>query len=269
MNRVGVMICALNEALTIAFVIEPWLGKADLVVYVDTGSTDGTWELVHTLFAKHIADGALLPLRAHCPNYEVWRARQAAIDAMNEAHMHFSIKIDADDAFYDNGVDNLLEVTRQAGSDVTHVSCQNFELYQWEVRDDLAWLDAISTRRDIFWHMPFAPRHRRATRIDRGAYARGAWVDEARTGDPEGIVVPEAAREVEAVGILGAHYGWAKPVERKERKMQIWYGDPQGDPRVNTLHLGDDWRKPTKIFRSHTQSVYRLLVPVREWFMNR
>jgi len=45
-NRIGVMTCALNEAATIAFVLEPWLGKAELVVYVDSGSTDGTWEQV-------------------------------------------------------------------------------------------------------------------------------------------------------------------------------------------------------------------------------
>lgn len=268
-NRIGVMTCALNEAVTIPFVLEPWLGKADLVVYVDTGSIDGTWELVHTLFPQHIASGALLPLRIACPNYDIWRARQAAIDAMTGAQIHFALKIDADDVFYDDGVDNLLQATRLATADVTHVSCQNFELYQWEARDDLAWLAALGEGKDIFWEMAFVPRHNRAYRIDRGAYASGSWVDEAQTGKPEGIIVPETMREHNTTGLFGAHYGWARPVERKERKIEIWYGNPEADPRVSTLHLGTDWRKPDRKFRAHPQSVHRLVAPVHAWFVDR
>lgn len=264
-NRVGVMTCALNEAATIPFVLEPWLNQAEVVVYIDTGSTDGTWELVHALFARDISRGTLIAERVLCPNYEIWKARQAAIDIMRQARINFALKIDADDVFYESGVEAILKATRNAAPHVTHLSARNQELYQWEAYDDREWLEALQSKRRIFWEMAFVPFHRRAYRIDTGAYAMGSWRDEATTGRPEDIIVPGLTEAVSIPGLHGAHYGWARPVKRKEIKIQVWCGNPEADPRVKTLHLGDDWRKPKVQFNAHPQSVLRMVDKVLDW----
>lgn len=264
-NRVGVMTCALNEAATLPFVLEPWLAKADAVVYVDTGSTDGTWELVQDLFARDILAGALIAIRVPCPNFEIWKARQAALDVLRQKRIHFALKVDADDVFYDGGVDAILTATRKARARITHLTAMNHELYQWEAHGDEEWLEALKNDRNIFWEMSFVPQHRRAFRIDTGAYAAGNWSDEAAGGVPENIFVPGRYKERAIPGCHGAHYGWARPVQRKEGKIRIWYGQPDADPRVKTLHLGDDWRKPQRQFSAHPQSIRRMIDKVLEW----
>jgi hypothetical protein len=58
-------------------------------------------------------------------------------------------------------------------------------------------------------------------------------------------------------------------VARKREKSLIWHGDPDADPRVQRLHLVDEWRTPRRRFHHHPEVVARQVHRVLDWYTAR
>ena len=263
--RVGVMTCALDEVACAAFTVGAFVDLVDLYVFVDTGSVDGTPELVRSLYARAVSgDRLVVEQLGPLPDHDISIARNRALDILRERGIDYFLKIDADDVFYEAGAARLVALARDVTGDVTHVSCSNHELYQWEAEDTREWLDCIRLRRPVFWEMPFLPSHERIFAVA-GAQAHGKWGDEAAGLPAEGIAYTRPAVHVDTGELLAAHYGWARPVKRKREKLSAWCGDPNGDPRVDRLHLEDDWRRPRELFDHHPEVFDRHMGQVIAW----
>jgi len=266
------MTCTLDEVVCAAFAVGAFAGVADLCVLLDTGSEDGTEELIRELYAEEIRDERLIVEQlGRLPDFDMSIARNRGLEIFRENDIDYFLKIDADDVFYDAGARHAVETLRCLPDYIILFCCRNYELYQWEVDGSADWLEAVRNGRDIFWEMSFRPLQERGFRVA-GARARGKWGDEAATGHAEGInygpdVSPEERMHTRAV--WAAHYGWARPVERKREKIAAWYGDPERDPRVDRLHLIGDWRRPRMRFRRHPEVFARQLDKVIEWLRGR
>ncbi len=217
--RVGVMTCALDEVACAAFTVGAVVEKVDLHVFVDTGSRDGTAELIEHLYMSIARERALEILRAHDIDYVV--------------------KLDADDVMFDDGVGWMVDQARWLPPRLTHFAFRHHELYQWELIETLEWLEALRDGRDVFHEIGMIPHVDRVFAVT-GARARRKWTDEAVTGRAEGLAHDRAIARQVSNALPGAHYGWARPVRRKREKIAIWTGRPDGDPRVNRLRGGDD-----------------------------
>ena len=259
------MTCTLDEAACAAFTVGAFADLVDTYVLIDTGSTDGTLPLIDDLYAGEIADGRLVVEQlGRLPDFEMARARGRALEILRAHEIDYFLKIDADEVFYDTGAHRLVEIARRLPSRVTYVSCSLRELYQWELHTTDEWLQGLDEQRDVFWEMPFVP-HKDLVFRQSGAYAHGRWTDEARGLPAEGIAHHGPMVRERAMGVLAAHYGWARPLECKRAKSLAWHGDPAADPRVDRLHLTDDWRRPRRRFRRHPEVIRRKLGAVREW----
>ena len=263
--RVGVMTCALDEVACAAFAVGALVGLVDRYVFVDTGSTDGTAELIEELYEREIGDGRLVVERlSPLEDHDVSIARTRALELLRDADIDTFLKVDADDIFYDSGARQLVGIARTQPPTVTHVACRNHELYQWELIETREWLEALLAGRDAFWEMGITPSHDRSYAVA-GAYATGKWGDEAAQRAPEGIVHDRPGARLTTDSVLAAHYGWARPVARKREKIAAWYGDPDHDPRVDRLHLVDEPRTPRQRFRDHPEVIARQVGPVLDW----
>jgi hypothetical protein len=80
-----------------------------------------------------------------------------------------------------------------------------------------------------------------------GARAFGKWGDEHAGKTPEGIFYSRTVLTCTAPDIAAAHYGWARPLRAKRAKLAAWNCAPGDDPRLDRLHLCDDWRRPTSV----------------------
>jgi len=263
------MTCALNEVACAAFSVGALVDLVDLYVFVDTGSTDGTAELIKHLYSTPCQQGRLIvdelgPL----PGYDLSIARNHALEILRRAEIDYLIKVDADDVFYDSGAARVVETARSLPAEITHVSCLKRELYQWEVPDTREWLEAIRDGRPVFWEMAFIPSQERVFAVA-GAEAFGGWVDEAAGRPAENFAFHRPVAGITLDGIVGAHYGWARPVKRKREKAEAWYGGAGADPRVETLHLVDDWRKPETRFSAHPAIFDRQVRQVLAWLDGR
>lgn len=255
-ERVAVMTVTLNEAVCIAFTLAPFLETADLVIVVDTGSDDGTPEIVSRLFAEHISAGRLeLVQLGRLPNYEVSIARQRALDIARAHGCGMILKIDGDDVFYRRGAALLTTLARHVKPRVTHLRCWNHELYQFHAVTDSEFLAALRAGGQDFYRMSFTPCQYRAYRVLDDTYADGRWADEAAGGRPEDIIVPEPHRVLSLPVIAGAHYGWAKPVQRKLDKCRAWRWSEPEHPYVRSLQDTDSWGAPIEPFSHHPESV--------------
>jgi glycosyltransferase involved in cell wall biosynthesis len=260
--KVGAMTCALNEVSCVAFAIGVIIDLVDLYVFIDTGSTDGTEMLVRELYNQEIDCGKLIVEQlGPLPDYDISIARSKALELFREHDIDYCLKVDADDIFYDEGARQLLALTRRLPENVAFLYCHRYELYQWEILETVEWLQAIRDRRDVFWEMPFVPDFGVAMAV-KGADARGKWTDEARTGKAEGFYYDRPIIRAGIRSILSAHYGWARPLRQKRDKIAIWYGNPHADPRGESLHLTNDWRRPKRLFYRHPEIFDRLIEPV-------
>jgi glycosyltransferase involved in cell wall biosynthesis len=263
------MTCALDEVACAAFAVGALVDQVDLYVFTDTGSTDGTAELIKELYADAIKQSRLVVEELGLlPEYDLSIARNLALQRFRAAEIDYFIKVDADDVFHDAGAHRLVEVGRSLPGHITHVSCSNSELYQWEAFDTREWLNAIRDAQPIFWEMAFIPTHERVFAVA-GAEAFGRWADEAAGRPAENIAYTRPVASMALDEVLGAHYGWARPVKRKSEKALAWYGDPDADPRVDRLHLVDDWRRPTNLFRDHPEVFDRKVAAVLDWLDGR
>ncbi len=265
-RRVGVMTCTLDEAACAAFTVGAFADLVDTYVLIDTGSTDGTLPLIENMYAQQISDGRLIVEQlGRLPDFSMAQARARALEILRAQEIDYFLKIDADEVFYDAGAHRLVQIARRLPSPVTYVSCSLRELYQWELQTTSDWLQALDEQRDVFWEMSFVPHKDLVFRVT-GAYTHGRWTDEAQGLPAEGIAHHGPMVRERAIGVLAAHYGWARPVECKRAKSLAWHGDPAADPRVDRLHhLTDDRRRPRRRFRRHPEVIRRKLGAVREW----
>lgn len=267
--RVGVMTCTLNEASCIAFTVGALVDQVDLYVLIDTGSTDGTEELVRSLYSRQIAEKKLIveqmgPLQ----DYDISIARNRAVEILQEHNVDYFVKVDGDDVFYDEGASHLVKEIRHSPLELKSYYVRSHELYQWSLARTPEWLQALGEKRQVFWRMNFSPAQTRVGRVD-GARASGRWTDEARGMSPEGVGSELPGLSRGSWRICAAHYGWAKPVELKEEKIRIWNEQGQGDPRVDTLHLVRDGRKPLRLFTQHPEVIERKIDQVLAFFESR
>ena len=260
------MTCTLNEASCIGFTVGSLLEHVDLYVVIDTGSTDKTIDLLRALYPDAIAQGKLIIVElGRLPDYDISIARNEGLKILRKHNIDLVIKVDGDDVFYDEGAAYLVNRVRKWSPDFTSFYCANHELYQWQAEEREAWLEALADQTEVFWAMGFKPLHPRVYPV-KGSVAQGRWTDEARGQIPEGIVSDEAGHLCRGtVKVCAAHYGWAKPVNEKIRKMEIWRPGKKLDPRVKTMHEQFDSRWPLSKFRNHPEIIARQVHAVRSF----
>ncbi len=268
-KRVGVMTCVLNEVACAAFVVGAVIEAVDCYVLIDTGSTDGTADLIRDLYADECRSGRLIVQSiGRLPGYDMSIARNRALEHLRAAGVEYFIKLDGDTVFYDAGIRHTLDVIRWLPPEVTGMSCGTYELYQHEIEDTAEWIAALRDRRDVFWEMAFRPVAPLVHAID-GARAAGKWGDEHAGKAPEGIFYSRPTVTCTAPDIVAAHYGWARPLRAKRAKLAAWNCGPGEDPRLDRLHLGDDWRRPAQRFTHHPEIIARRVGQVSEWLQLR
>jgi hypothetical protein len=102
-----------------------------------------------------------------------------------------------------------------------------------------------------------------------GARATGKWGDENARLPAEGIAYDRPQKHRTHAGIVAAHYGWARPLSYKRAKLAAWKSPLGEDPRLDQLHLGDDWRRPTARFTRHPEIIGRQVDQVIGWLGDR
>jgi len=261
------MTCVLNEVACAALVVGAVIDAVDCYVLIDTGSTDGTADLIRDLYTAECRSGRLIVESiGRLPDHDMSIARNRALEHLRAAGVHYFIKLDGDTVFYDAGIHQTLAVIDSLRPEFTIVGCGTYELYQHEIEDTPEWIAALRDRRDVFWEMSFRPFAPLIHSIN-GARAVGKWGDEHAGRTPEGILYSRPAVTGNAPGIVAAHYGWARPLRAKRFKLAALKAVP-GDTAyllLNTLHLTDDWRRPTQRFTRHPEVVARRIGEVSEW----
>lgn len=267
MKIAGLTPC-LNEASTIIFTIDSLLEHVDHYVVVDSGSTDGTLELIKNIFKDELASGKLHLIEyGPLPDYDISRPKNTAIELIKKLGCGRFIRLDGDDVFYDAGASKASKTARESlNNDVTLYTINHWELYQNIIMTTKDWLEYLARFRyetDVnnpFLCMRMPPGgdptmrsfphrfdgsygHARIYLTD-GAVSIGKWTDEAKgTGPGEDIHHPTKKRI--CIGNHDediVHYGWARPMSKKLEKGRIWTGDGNetADPRVTGLEK--QWR---------------------------
>jgi len=244
-----------NEESTIIFTIASLLPYVDHYVVVDSGSTDGTLELIKAIFAEEIKSGKLNLIEyGPLEDFDISKPKNAAIEAIRAAGCSHFIRLDADDVFYDKGAQKAVKAARGLKEDVTLFTINHWELYQNKAHTTLEWFNQLETNNG-WWCLRMPPGanptmsgyphrfdgsygHARIYKAD-GAISSGKWTDEAwGKGPGEDIGHPGIRRK--CIGNHDediVHYGWARPMEKKLKKGAIWTGDDKArdDPRIDRM----------------------------------
>jgi len=255
--KIGALTATLNEVATIVFTIDSLIEHVDHYVLVDSGSTDGTTQLIKEIFSHEITDGKLHLIEyGPLPDYDISKPKNAAIDLLRKLGCDRFIRLDGDDVFYDAGAWKAANTARELNNDVTLFTINHWELYQNQLYSTTDWLESLRKRDSnpfLCMRMPpggdpsirsFPNRfdgsygHARIYLTD-GALSVGKWTDEAKgTGPGEDIHHPTKTRV--CIGNHDediVHYGWARPMAKKLEKGRIWTGEgnEMADPRVSGL----------------------------------
>ena len=267
MRKVGAMTCCLNEEATIAFTIGSLIDHVDVYVVVDTGSTDRTLDLIESIFENDILSGKLILVKyGPLHDYDISKPKNVAIRMLKEEGCYNFIRLDGDDVFYDMGAAKSVESARTLNEQIVLYTINHWELYQNIAMTTGEWLsnitcdlieldDSISIDKNRFWCMRMPPGadptpnsyphrfdgsygHARIYRIN-GAMSIGKWTDEAwGVGPGEDIHHPGFPRITSGNhDELIVHYGWARPMNKKISKGEIWSGKNKAtdDPRINRM----------------------------------
>jgi|GEM_PF-4080712 len=262
---VGVMTCVRNEVACVAFAVGSLVNHVDYYVLIDTGSDDGTVELIRDLYQAEIRSGRLVIEEIGLlPDYDMSIARNRALTLLRAAQVEYFIKVDGDTVFYDDGAQQVVGAAKLLDRRITHLRCPTHELYQFEVEGTAEWLYALQDRRDVFWEMSFLPEPPLVHAME-GAHAVGKWGDEQAGLRPEGIAYDRQEKHRTHRGVVAAHYGWARPLRNKREKLAAWKSPLGEDPRLDQLHLSNDWRRPTARFTRHPEIIGRKADTVIEW----
>jgi glycosyltransferase involved in cell wall biosynthesis len=260
------MTCTLNEVACAAFTVGAVIEHVDRYVLIDTGSDDGTPDLIRALYPKHCRSGRLIIEEiGKLPDFDMSIARNRALDHLRDAGMDYFIKLDGDTVFYDAGIRQTLRAIQTLDPEVTIGACGTYELYQHEIEDDAEWIAALRDRRPAFFEMNFRP-HAPVVYPLKGARAAGKWGDEEAGKIAEGIVYDRPEHYCPLPGIVAAHYGWARPLRYKRAKFAAQKISPGEDPRLDTLHVSNDDRAPVHPFSNHPEIIARQIGRVCEWF---
>lgn len=255
--KIGALTPCLNEVATIVFTIGSLLSHVDHYVVVDSGSTDGTLELIKSIFGAELASGKLVLIEyGPLPDFDISKPKNAAIAKLKELGCERFIRLDGDDVFFDAGAVKAVVAARSMADNVTMYTINHWELYQNQLYSIEEWLDSLKHPQHVgFWCMRMPPGgdpspnshpnrfdgsygHARIYRTD-GAVSVGKWTDEAwGKGPGEDIGHPGCPRL--CIGNHDediVHYGWARPMVKKLAKGRIWTGEGKetADPRVSGL----------------------------------
>ncbi len=267
-RRIGVMTCTLNEAACIAFTVGAVIDDVDCHVLIDTGSDDGTPDLVRALYPEHCRSGRLIVEEiGRLPDYNMSIARNRALGRLRDAGVDHFIKLDGDTIFYDEGICRTLDDIQGMSRRVTVAHCGTYELYQHEIEDTPEWIAALRDGRDVFWEFaarPVAP----LIHAMKGASASGAWGDEYLGRPAEGIRYDRPAVNRTFPQIVAAHYGWARPLRAKRAKLTA-QKIAHTEPLLETAHLSDDPRHALRRFSRHPEIVARKVDQVEAWLRAR
>lgn len=252
MRKVGGLTCCWNEEATIGFTIASLLPYVDCYVVVDTGSTDKTLEIIKTLFDRDLESGKLILIEyGFLDDHDISKPKNKAIQILKEEGCYNFIRLDADDVFYKSGAEKAAKTARELPGDVTLYTINHWELYQNSFNTTAEWLngifgDIIRLEEQNFFCLRIPPTyegrftgsygHARIYRID-GAVSMGKWTDEAwGMGPGEDIGHPKCARK--CIGDPSediVHYGWARPMNKKMNKNNIWTHGKDIDPRTTGI----------------------------------
>jgi len=250
--KVGALTCCWNEQTTIAYTIASLLPHVDCYVVVDTGSDDHTLKIIKTLFEKDIKFGKLILIEyGKLEDFDISKPKNEAIQTLRAEGCRRFIRLDADDVFYMKGAQKAAQDARELPDDVTMFTINHWELYQNQYNNSLDWTEGLikevaGIKKPDFLCMRIPPSyegrftgsygHARIYRTE-GAVSLGKWTDEAwGTGPGEDIGHPGCIRK--CIGDYDeniVHYGWARPMDKKLRKNNIWTHGEAIDLRVTGL----------------------------------
>ncbi len=246
------MTCCWNEEATIVYTIASLLPFVDHYVVVDTGSTDKTLKLIKKFFKTELAHGKLCLIEyGPLVNYDISLPKNEAIQTLSAEGCHRFIRLDGDDVFYAAGAQIAVETAKTLPDDVTLYTLNHWELYQNKYIHTTDWTlglmnEIAGLTKPEFLCMrippPFEGRfrgsygHARIYRTE-GAVSMGRWTDEAwGTGPGEDIGHPDSRRNcIGNPDEVLVHYGWARPMNKKMKKNDIWTHGGEPDPRVTGL----------------------------------
>lgn len=135
--------------------VEKWLYYTKDFTYrvlLDTGSTDGTWELLQAE-AKH--DTNLIIEQKIWTPWHFSKARNYNLD-MVPSDVDWCLSPDLDEYFSINVLDEITR-TIQTNPDVTNIACDRLDVYSYRVRvgpPDLLSTNKIHRRHDYEWVQP-------------------------------------------------------------------------------------------------------------------
>jgi len=250
--KVGALTCCRNEMTTIAYTIASLLPFVDCYVVIDTGSDDHTLKIIKTLFDKEIKYGRLVLIEyGSLEDYDISKPKNEAIETLRAEGCGRFIRLDGDDVFFLKGAQEAAQTARELPDDVTLYTINHWELYQNKYANSLSWTEglvaeAAGLKKPDFYCMRIPPSyegrftgsygHARIYRTE-GAVSLGKWTDEAwGTGPGEDIGHPGCRRK--CIGNYNediVHYGWARPMDKKLHKNNIWTHGEAIDLRVTGL----------------------------------
>lgn len=300
--KIGAMTCCWNEEATIAYTIGSLVEHVDCYVVVDTGSTDKTLEILKSIFKKDIDNKRLIIIEDEfLEDFDISIPKNKAIQKLRDEGCESFIRLDGDDVFFDAGAQRAAKTARALPDRVTHHTINHWELYQTVYNTSLEWTDALIAESSgdaepkfkcMRMNIPGLPRtgcsygHARIYKTD-GAKSMGKWTDEAWGLGPGEDIHNEKYKRV----CLGnpdeniVHYGWARPMEKKLKKNDIWTHGKEVDIRVKGMEECG-WETVDRLnmdkvsygliyhpryvlfpFNKHPEVITRLAHRVREFFL--
>jgi glycosyltransferase involved in cell wall biosynthesis len=275
-NKIGGLIPCWNEEACIAFSIGAIIDHVDELVVVDSGSTDKTVQIVKQVFDSHIKSGKLILVEfGPLPDFDVSKPKNKGIEILREKGCDFILHVDADDIFYDGGAKRLVSIGRDLGKHITHFTVNQHELYQHQIDTTAPWLDRIeheikSGEYGVFLDMRIPPAtfqdrtngsygHARLFNIQ-SAISTGKWTDENAGLPGEGIKIPGLNRVcIGNPDEFMAHYGWARPLNKKKEKGRVWNGEGRETADIRVFGLHERWAIHPEL------NVDRFLYGIRYW----
>lgn len=295
--KIGALTCCWNEQTTIAYTIASLLSVVDCYAVVDTGSDDNTLKIIKTLFEQELKSGKLILIEyGKLEDFDISKPKNKAIEALRAEGCHRFIRLDADDVFYKSGAEKAVKTAKELPDNVTMFTINHWELYQNYYQDSLSWTEGVIAESygadSQFYCMRIPPvyegrftgsyGHARIYRTE-GAVSLGKWTDEAwGLGPGEDIAHPGYRRN--CIGDYDeniVHYGWARPMDKKMKKNNIWTSGKDVDlrttgleerweivdiPNMDKMTYGFNWW-PKQIlfpFTKHPEIVIEMAPAVRE-----
>jgi glycosyltransferase involved in cell wall biosynthesis len=277
-KKIAAMTVCYNEESTIAFTVSSCLSIFDLTVVIDTGSTDYTTDLIETIFAEDILNGKLILVEiGRLKDWDISVARNKALEIIRENNCDYFIKADGDEVFYFRDGIDIYNLVDTVFPNATTINLLHNELYQDSAKTTTDWLSKVKFDTSCngtagsFWKMTKGIYEQTKIFKVEGAISMGKWTDEAKGLPAEGIRYsynPSSAHIYDKP--YSAHYGWARPVDKKIEKAKVWRG-PDGnnkgievEDRINNLFKTKT--RDLVPFADHPEAIYEQIDIVINFF---